>query len=143
MKLGQALGRALVGSMLIYGGQNAFRHAQMLVPKVDEKLHQWVPDVVDKVGSTNLVKINGATMVGAGTTMSLGILPRTSAAILLGTLIPTTAAGHRFWDQKDPALKSKAELGFFNNLATAGGLMLVLLAPRKKKAKKAKKDKKA
>ena len=46
-----------------------------------------------------LVKANGAIMFGAGALFALNRFPRLSAIALAGTLVPTTLAGHRFWDE--------------------------------------------
>src|SRR5436190_305475 len=45
------------------------------------------------------VRVNGYTMVVAGIALALGILPRLSAAALIASLIPTTAAGHSYWKE--------------------------------------------
>lgn len=132
MGLGRALGRAMIGSMFIYGGQNAFRHAEMLTPGVEDKLRTWAPWLVDRAGSTTLVKANGAAMVAAGSTLALGILPKASAAVLLGSLVPTTAAGHAFWEQEDPGARARHTTGFLSNVAAGGGLLLVLATRRKR-----------
>lgn len=48
-----------------------------------------------------LVKINAGVQVGAGILLALGRFPRLAAAALAGSLVPTTAAGHRFWEEED------------------------------------------
>jgi uncharacterized membrane protein YphA (DoxX/SURF4 family) len=51
-------------------------------------------------------------------------MPRISSAVLAATLIPTTAAGHRFWEEKDPGKKKAQRVQFFKNASMMGGLML-------------------
>ena len=71
-----------------------------------------------------LVKINAGVMVGAGTMLALGRFPRLSAVLLAGSIIPTTLAGHRFWEQDDEQAKKQQQIHFFKNLGLLGGLML-------------------
>ncbi|RJK98111.1 DoxX family protein [Vallicoccus soli] len=71
-----------------------------------------------------LVKINGATMATAGTLLALGKLPRVSALVLAATLVPTTLAGHAFWDAEDEGSRVQARSHFLKNLGMFGGLLL-------------------
>jgi putative oxidoreductase len=72
-----------------------------------------------------LVRLNGVTQVVAGAMMSLGILRRTTATVLIGTLIPTTLAGHRFWEELDEDARSMQITHFAKNLGLLGGLLLI------------------
>ena len=38
--------------------------------------------------------------------------------------MPTTAAGHRFWEEKDPQRKATQRIQFFKNASMLGGLLL-------------------
>ena len=40
---------------------------------------------------------------GAGALFATGRLPRTARTVLAATLVPTTVAGHPFWEEDDPA----------------------------------------
>lgn len=71
-----------------------------------------------------LTQVNGAVMVGAGLLLAVGKLPRLSAAALAATIVPTTLAGHRFWEVDDPEERSAQQIHFFKNLALLGGLAL-------------------
>ncbi len=52
-------------------------------------------------------------------------MPRISSAVLAATLVPTTAAGHRFWEEKEPATKKAMQrVQFFKNASIMGGLLL-------------------
>ena len=56
---------------------------------------------MDKLGITSTedaVRINGGVQVAAGALLTLNKLPRLAALALAATLVPTTAAGHRFWE---------------------------------------------
>ena len=50
-------------------------------------------------------------------------MPRLSAAVLATSLVPTTLAGHRFWEA--PAeTRQQQQLHFFKNLSLLGGLLI-------------------
>jgi uncharacterized membrane protein YphA (DoxX/SURF4 family) len=51
-------------------------------------------------------------------------MPRLAAVALAGSLIPTTLAGHRFWDESDPTQRSAQQIHFAKNLSILGGLIL-------------------
>jgi len=44
--------------------------------------------------------------------------------VLAATLVPTTAAGHRFWEEEDPAQRSNQRIHFFKNVSMLGGLII-------------------
>ena len=79
----------------------------------------WLPQDPE-----TLVRINGAVQLGAGTLLALGRFPRTSALVLAASVVPTTVAGHRFWEQSDPIAKIMHQIQFQKNLGLLGGLIL-------------------
>jgi uncharacterized membrane protein YphA (DoxX/SURF4 family) len=44
--------------------------------------------------------------------------------VLAGTIVPTTYAGHRFWEESDPQSRSQQRIHFLKNLGLLGGLIL-------------------
>ncbi len=124
------LARPMLATIFISGGINALRateaHAEAVKP--------FLTDAVDKVGDklpervptdpTSLVKIDGAVKVGAGIALALGRFPRLSALLLSSSLVPTTLAAHRFWDEKDPAQRQQQQIHFLKNVSLLGGLLL-------------------
>jgi putative oxidoreductase len=70
-------------------------------------------------------KANGALMVVAGVALGLGVAPRLAATALMGSLIPTTLAGHAYWAESDPKVLSMQRVQFLKNLGLMGGLLLV------------------
>lgn len=86
------------------------------------------PKVAAKVGLPQdtelLVRVNAATHVVAGALLAMGKFRRLAALALLGSMVPTTYAGHRFWDADDPKEKGAQQVHFLKNLAIAGGLLL-------------------
>lgn len=84
-----------------------------------------------------MVRLNGAAMALGGGLMALGIKPRRSATMLLGSLGVTTYAGHAFWEQEDPAEKQKHLMQFLKDVGLAGGLLLVASQPKASARKRA------
>ena len=72
------------------------------------------------------VVLNGAVMILAGFLLSLGIAPKVAAALLVGSLIPTTLVGHPFWKEESAPEREKQMLQFLKNLGLIGGLLMIL-----------------
>jgi len=73
------------------------------------------------------VRGNAAVQVAAGALLALGKAPRLSALALAGSLIPTTLAGHSYWQIEDPATRKMQRIQFHKNLAMIGGLLFAVL----------------
>ena len=73
------------------------------------------------------VRFNGAAMVAGGVGLVTGVLPRASALGLAVSMVPTTLAGHAFWKQQDPGLRTTNRIHFFKNLGLVGGLLAVAM----------------
>ena len=74
-----------------------------------------------------IVRANGAAQVLAGSALALGKAPRLSALVLIGSLVPTTAAGHAFWSVEEPQARKAQRVQFNKNMALLGGLLFALL----------------
>jgi putative oxidoreductase len=77
-------------------------------------------------------RIHGATMLTAGTTMALGILPRLSAGVLAASLVPNTYVGHPFWKEEDAGARRGQQVQFLKNLGLFGGLIALILEEQKR-----------
>ncbi|MGH3612168.1 MAG: DoxX family protein [Pseudonocardia sp.] len=127
------IARPMLAAMFITGGIAALRspqgHVQAARPVLD-----LVSPAVDKAveaGSIEqrpddemLVQIDAAVKIVAGSMLALGRFPRLSSAALAASLIPTTLAGHRFWEESDPAEKQAQQIHFFKNVGLLGGLFI-------------------
>ena len=126
MSISSFVARPLLAGMFVYGGLDAFRNPAGKVPRAEKV----APDIANLVGvdadTEQLVQFNGAVQVAAGITLALGIFPRVSALALAGSLIPTTLAGHRFWDEEDDGARGAQTIQFLKNAAMFGGLLLVV-----------------
>ena len=74
-----------------------------------------------------IVRANAAAQLAAGTALAAGIAPRLAAGVLIGSLVPTTYAGHRFWTFDEHAQRTGQRNHFNKNLGLFGGLLLVIL----------------
>ncbi len=119
----RALGRALLGTLFVMGGRNQLKKPAHGIAMTDAAKQRYglagLPD------SAQLVQLNGLAMVAAGTTLALGVAPRSSALLLAGLLQPTNLAGHAFWTIDDPQRAFLQRNEFVANLAVTGGLLLV------------------
>jgi putative oxidoreductase len=73
-----------------------------------------------------MVRLNGAGMIVGGLALALGRRPKLASLALIGLLVPTTVAGHRFWEEGDPKGRSMQLTQFLKNLGLIGGLLILL-----------------
>jgi putative oxidoreductase len=66
------------------------------------------------------VKVNAGAQVAAGTLLAIGKLPRLAALVLIGSAVPTTYAGHRFWELDDKQTRAQQRIHFLKNLGLIG-----------------------
>jgi putative oxidoreductase len=122
------IARSALGAIFISGGIDAIRspgpRAKLAAPVTDKarETASFLPD-----DNEQLVRINGGVHLAAGSLLVLGKLPRLSALVLAGSLIPTTLGGHRFWEAPDDEGKKMQQLQFTKNLAMFGGLIFAAL----------------
>jgi len=130
----QTAGRVFTAPIFISGGYSAVTDpagkAAMAESTLDA-IREYVPGLPDD--NELLVRINGGVQILAGTTLLLGIKPRLSALALAGSLIPTTLAGHSFWEMEGGEAKAH-QTQFSKNLAALGGLLLLIGAGENQKA---------
>jgi putative oxidoreductase len=79
-------------------------------------------------GDHDVVRMNAAIQVAAGIMIATNVAPRLAAGGLIGSMIPTTLAGHSYWTVQDPALRPNQRNQFNKNLAVIGGLLLLAAA---------------
>jgi uncharacterized membrane protein YphA (DoxX/SURF4 family) len=113
-----------MAAVFVQGGIDVLRNpgprAQRIRPVTDS-----LPDALPLPGDPEqLVKLNAAVHVVFGGLLALNKLPRLSAAVLAASLVPTTVAGHRFWEEEDPQAKAMQRVHFMKNLAMLGGLIV-------------------
>ena len=125
MTVVRRVARPMLASMFLVGGMDALRNSREKVPAAEPvapELGKRLPYLPED--TETLVKINGAVMVAAGAMLATGRFPRLASLALAGTLVPTTAAAHRFWEEKDPKVRQMQQIQFFKNVGLLGGLLL-------------------
>lgn len=120
------LARPMISGIFVMGGINALRnpkgHAQVAAPVLDQ-VSDKLPDPLPK-DNTQLVRVDAAVKIGAGSLFALNRFPRLAALALAGSLVPTTLAAHRFWEITDPGDREAQQIHFFKNVGLLGGLIL-------------------
>jgi putative oxidoreductase len=114
------VGQALLSVVFVKSGFEVARNPGARVQKAE------------KLGVPNAevaVRANGAAMVVGGAALALNKVPRLAALGLIASMIPTTIAGHPFWELEGAERKGQ-EVHFAKNLGLIGGLVLVLTKPR-------------
>jgi putative oxidoreductase len=121
----------MLASMFINGGINSLRNSEYLAERsapvttrlepIVNKATQSLPVSLD---SKQMVQLNGLVHVVGGAMLATGRMPRLSALALAATLVPTTLAGHRFWEESDPQQRANQQVHFFKNVSMMGGLLL-------------------
>jgi putative oxidoreductase len=121
----RALARPMLASIFILQGYDTFRHPERVADKAEPVVRpvaERVPVVPAK--AEEAVRLNGAVQMVAGSLLALGRWPRLSALAIAGSLVPTTLAGHRFWEAEDDAGKAQQRIHFLKNLSMLGGLLI-------------------
>jgi uncharacterized membrane protein YphA (DoxX/SURF4 family) len=124
------IARPLLASSFIVGGIDTLRHPESRVPgarpiveqitaTADKQLPVQVPRDVEQ-----WVRIDAGVKVVAGSLFALGRLPRLSAVAMSASIVPTTLAGHRFWEHEDPKERFGQLSNFLKNAGILGGLLL-------------------
>jgi uncharacterized membrane protein YphA (DoxX/SURF4 family) len=115
----------MVASIFIIQGYDTFRRPDRVAPRAEpvvRTLAERIPAVPAK--TEDAVRLNGAVQMAAGLLLALGRFPRLSALALAGTMVPTTAAGHRFWEAEEDADRAQQRIHFLKNLSMFGGLLI-------------------
>jgi putative oxidoreductase len=131
MTVTRLLARPMLASMFVVGGVNALKNADALATrakpvadKIVPRVQRLAPQVPIPTNTTTLVRLNAGVQILAGAALATGNAPRLASTLLAATLVPSTLAGHRFWEEADPAVKANQRVHFFKNVSMFGGLLL-------------------
>lgn len=115
----------MMASIFLTGGLDALRHPDQKVEAAEHIAPQLAASLHIPADVTTLVQINGAIQLAAGALLVLNRLPRLAAMALAVSLVPTTLAGHRFWEETDERARAMQRIQFLKNEAILGGLLLI------------------
>jgi uncharacterized membrane protein YphA (DoxX/SURF4 family) len=128
MRLLRYAARPLLAGIFISGGYDTFRNPATRVPMAESV----APKIADGLGlpasTEQLVQMNAVVQIVGGAALALGVFPRLAAIALAGSLVPTTLAGHAFWELDDPKARAQQRGQFFKNASILGGLLAVIAA---------------
>lgn len=127
MTIVRRIARPLLAAVFVIQGLDSLRHparrAEMASPLLD-KIGPVLGLPEDK---EMLVRANGFAQLVGGTMLATGRLPRVGALLIAGSLVPTTVAGHPFWQETDPQQRAQQRTQFLKNLGLLGGALLALV----------------
>jgi uncharacterized membrane protein YphA (DoxX/SURF4 family) len=130
MTLIRRVARPMLASSFVFGGVQALKNTPALAA-TSKPVNDEIRDIAGRVApqlknadDQTLVRVNAGLHILGGLGLATNKLPRLSALALAATLVPTTAAGHPFWQEKDKAAKEKQTSEFLKNLSMLGGLVL-------------------
>lgn len=135
MTVTRLIARPMLASMFVAGGVSALRNAEAaadrakpvaetMVPVAQGVARRVAPGLSVPTDPKTLVRVNAVAQIAAGLALATGRVPRLSALTLAATLVPTTAAGHRFWEESDPQARANQQTHFFKNVSMLGGLLI-------------------
>jgi uncharacterized membrane protein YphA (DoxX/SURF4 family) len=119
--------RLLTGSTYVLLGADAARAPGARVDQAAPMLAAVRKTVPLPVEDELIVRGNGAVQVVGGALLALGKAPRLAALALAGSLIPTTIAGHAYWEHEDPTARKLQRVQFHKNMAMIGGLLFAVI----------------
>src|ERR1700734_1944554 len=98
----RAIARPMLASIFAIQGFDTLLHPEKVAPRADKVVRPLAERVSVMPDQTETaVRINGAVQLAAASLLAIGRFPRLSAFALAATLIPTTVAGHAFWEFED------------------------------------------
>lgn len=133
MDLFRAVARPMLSSIFVSGGIAQLTDPESHVPAardVTDAVQDAAAGTVEEVADADavqLVQLDGLVKTVGGLLLAFGKLPRLAALLLAGSLVPTTVAAHRFWEEQDPEAKQQQQIHFFKNLSLLGGLLIATM----------------
>ncbi len=123
--ISRRIARPLLASIFIAEGWDAIRNPEKTGKTLEPPAlpaAQGKPLTQDD--AFTLVRLNGIVQVGGGVLLGIGKFPRLASLALMGSIVPTTYAGHRFWEETDDELRAQQKIQLLKNLGLLGGLIL-------------------
>ncbi|WP_380168850.1 DoxX family membrane protein [Jannaschia sp. R86511] len=134
------IARPLLAAVFVNSGIDALRNPQPRAELAAGMVHA----AAERFGTPDdpllAARVNAGVMVGGGLGLATGLAPRLSALALAGSLVPTTLAGHAFWEYPKEE-RGAQRVQFTKNLGLLAGLLLTVDTPyaQERAARKARK----
>ncbi len=121
----RAVARPMLASIFAVQGFDTLLHPERVVAQAEPVVRPVAERVPGVPSNTEqAVRISGAVQVVAASLLAVGRLPRLSALAIAATLVPTTLAGHRFWEAEDDKDRAQQRIHFLKNVSMFGGLLI-------------------
>jgi putative oxidoreductase len=123
--------RAMLAAIFVSSGTDAVINPERLVAKAKPLTDRMAP-LIERASphlpteATTLVQANGAVQV-VGALLLFTPLKRPAAVALAASMVPTTLAGHPFWQASDRNERRAQRTQFLKNVGLLGGLLLAAL----------------
>ena len=127
MTVVRRIARPMIAALFVVEGLNALRHPGSKVKAAAPLLDRFGPTLGLPDDPELMVRANGLTQVAGGVLLATGFLPRLGGALIAGSLVPTTLAGHPFWTKSDPEERRTQRIQFLKNLGLLGGALLAVV----------------
>ena len=125
MALSRRFARPLLASIFVVGGWDALWNPAGKAKKAEAVTEPLAEKAgVNGLDTETFVRFNGAVQIGAGILLAVGKFRRLAALALIGSIVPTTYAGHRFWEESDRTTRNQQKVHFLKNVGLLGGLIL-------------------
>jgi putative oxidoreductase len=121
-------GRAAIAAVFIHGGGCTLQDLEPRVQAAAPLLGRLRKRLRFLPGDKALVRATATVHVAAGLLLATGAFQRTASGVLFLSLVPTTIAGHPFWEISDPRQREMEMIQAIKNVGL-GGALLVLLGP--------------
>lgn len=129
MTLSRILARPMLTSIFVVGPVKTLQDPKPAAERAD-KVTRRVVAALRKAGlqvpedPLFWVRLNAGVQLAAAAGLATGKMPRLSAAVLAGSLVPTTLAGHDFWNEPDPSVRHQQLIHWAKNVSLLGGLII-------------------
>jgi uncharacterized membrane protein YphA (DoxX/SURF4 family) len=129
MSLVRFIARPMLASIFIVQGLHNLRAPDSQVLAATRFTTRFGPTLKRRVPQfpsdpKTLVRLNAGAQLGAGLALATGRFPRLAALVLAGSLVPSTWAGHPFWEADDPAERNAQRIHALKNVGLTGGLLI-------------------
>lgn len=124
MSVVRLLARPMLAAVFVTGGLDAMRHPGKRVEKARPVVESLAGMTGMNADPELVVRANGATMAISGLMLATGKLPRVAGGLLAAALVPTTYAGHPFWNETDPVARQQQKISFEKNVGLLGAVLL-------------------
>src|SRR3954452_3014936 len=106
IRLTRRIARPLLAGIFIQGGIDTFRNPGPRAQRVEPVIGKMTAALPLPTDTQCLVRLYADVQFVCGRLLARGTLPRLPAAVLAASLVPTTVAVHRFWDEDTPQGKA-------------------------------------